>query len=61
MRPCPICQAPAQFVAFHGAPGIGEAWTCERGHNLVRLGGELLDPSAYTEEPPWIANPEDER
>lgn len=45
MRLCPRCHANAWYVADYGAPGVGQAWRCENGHDLARVGGRFYDPS----------------
>lgn len=58
---CPTCSAPAHYVATFGAPGVGQHWQCDQGHDLVKLGGALFDVNEVDDdtEPPWIASPGD--
>lgn len=42
---CPItdCGVEAHYIAHLGAPGVGQAWECDKGHNLVMLAGSLYE------------------
>jgi hypothetical protein len=61
---CPTCGAPARYLSTFGAPGIGQHWACDEGHDLARVHGAPLidmapwqDPEPGGEElgpPPWV-------
>jgi hypothetical protein len=50
---CATCGTELLYVATYGAPGKGEAWECDNGHEWAKLGGQFVDPStgAHIMEP----------
>lgn len=42
---CP-CGLRVRFMAHYGAPGTGQAWQCEAGHDWARVGGSFCPPES---------------
>ena len=61
--PCPTCGAASSFVAHFGAPGVGQAWVCEAGHDLVLLRGSFfaVSDTPAGDEPAWVLDEDDVR
>lgn len=38
VRACDVCSSLLHYVADYGAPGIGQSWACDNGHQYQRLG-----------------------
>lgn len=54
---CATCGAALHFVAWYGAPGVGQAWECANGHPWAKVGGAFYDPADGVH----IGDPEDFR
>jgi hypothetical protein len=47
---CADCEAPLRFVARYAAPGHGQSWSCENGHEWSRVLGAFFRPEELVHE-----------